>query len=389
MSYRCLAAKTMNYLRTGLTLLTLFQFTVGGPLASSLQAQQGSPAPQANNDGNTTSPIKHVIVIIGENRTFDHIFATYQPQPGQKVWNLLSEGIVNEDGTPGPNYSLAAQFSAVDTHADKYQVSPGDKTVYPVLPPAMTAGAPTNAYISTVAAAQQSENGLAPGYYKYLTTGGTGLPKYSPDTRITYDGFIWDNLPSGPFQITSDTLSYDTYEASPVHRFYQMWQQLDCNAQYATRQNPSGCKADLFPWVEVTVGAGTNGLAQPKGFNNQSTGEGSTAMGFYNVLNGDAPYLKYLADTYAMSDNYHQAVAGGTGANHIMMGTGDAIWFSDGSGNPAVPPHNQLVDPNTPNGGIVDEIENPDAAPGTNNWYTEDGYGGGVFRFSFLWRREL
>ena len=379
MSYRCLAAKTMNYLRTGLTLLTLFQFTVGGPLASSLQAQQGSPAPQANNDGNTTSPIKHVIVIIGENRTFDHIFATYQPQPGQKVWNLLSEGIVNEDGTPGPNYSLAAQFSAVDTHADKYQVSPGDKTVYPVLPPAMTAGAPTNAYISTVAAAQQSENGLAPGYYKYLTTGGTGLPKYSPDTRITYDGFIWDNLPSGPFQITSDTLSYDTYEASPVHRFYQMWQQLDCNAQYATRQNPSGCKADLFPWVEVTVGAGTNGLAQPKGFNNQSTGEGSTAMGFYNVLNGDAPYLKYLADTYAMSDNYHQAVAGGTGANHIMMGTGDAIWFSDGSGNPAVPPHNQLVDPNTPNGGIVDEIENPDAAPGTNNWYTEDGYGGGSF----------
>ncbi len=380
MSYKHFAAKSMNYLRTGLTLLTLFQFTVGGPLASSLQAQQDSPAlAQASNDGNTTSPIKHVIVIIGENRTFDHIYATYKPQPGQKVRNLLSEGIVNEDGTPGPNYSLATQFSAVDTHADKYQVSPGSKTVYPVLPPAMTAGAPTNAYISTVAEAQQSENGLAPGYYKYLTTGGTGLPKYSPDTRITYDGFIWDNLPSGPFQITSETLSYDTYEASPVHRFYQMWQQLDCNAQYATKYNPSGCKADLFPWVEVTVGAGTNGLAQPKGFNNQSTGEGSTAMGFYNVLNGDAPYLKLLADTYAMSDNFHQSVEGGTGANHIMMGTGDAIWFSDANGNPAVPPHNQLVDPNTPNGGVVDEIENPDAAPGTNNWYTEDGYGGGSF----------
>ena len=31
------------------------------------------------NDGNTTTPIKHVIVIIGENRTFDHLFATYQP----------------------------------------------------------------------------------------------------------------------------------------------------------------------------------------------------------------------------------------------------------------------------------------------------------------------
>jgi phospholipase C len=111
----------------------------------------------------------------------------------------------------------------------------------------------------------------------------------------------------------------------------------------ATTTNPSGCKADLFPWVETSVGAGTNGKAQPSGFNNMTTGEGSTAMGFYNVLNGDAPYLKFLADKYAMSDNYHQAVMGGTGANHIMMGTGDAIWFSDGNGNALTPPENVLV----------------------------------------------
>ena len=29
--------------------------------------------------------------------------------------------------------------------------------------------------------------------------------------------------------------------------------------------------------------------------------------------------------------------------------------------------------------GVVDEIENPNPAPKTNNWYTEDGYGGGSF----------
>ena len=29
--------------------------------------------------------------------------------------------------------------------------------------------------------------------------------------------------------------------------------------------------------------------------------------------------------------------------------------------------------------GIVNEIENPNPALGTNNWYTEDGYGGGGF----------
>src|SRR5580692_9112412 len=55
-------------------------------------------------DNSTTSPIKHVIVIIGENRTFDHVYATYQPQKGQTVDNLLSKGIINADGTPGPNF---------------------------------------------------------------------------------------------------------------------------------------------------------------------------------------------------------------------------------------------------------------------------------------------
>ena len=38
-----------------------------------------------------------------------------------------------------------------------------------------------------------------------------------------------------------------------------------------------------------------------------------------------------------------------------------------------------MVAPGTANAGIVDEIENPNPAPGTNNWYTEDGYGGGSF----------
>ena len=62
----------------------------------------------------TASPIKHVIVIIGENRTFDHIFATYKPRRGEFVNNLLSEGIINPDGTPGPNFALAHQKSACD-----------------------------------------------------------------------------------------------------------------------------------------------------------------------------------------------------------------------------------------------------------------------------------
>jgi phospholipase C len=110
-----------------------------------------------------------------------------------------------------------------------------------------------------------------------------------------------------------------------------------------------------------------------------TTGEGSTALGFYNVQSGDVPYFKSLADNYAMSDNFHQSVNGGTGANHIMLGHGDAIWFSDGKGTALKPPHSTEVDAGSPNAGVVDEIENPNPAPGTNNWYSEDGYGGGSY----------
>jgi phospholipase C len=105
-------------------------------------------------------------------------------------------------------------------------------------------------------------------------------------------------------------------------------------------------------------------------------------MGFYNVQQGDAPYLKELADNYSMSDNFHQSVWGGTGANHIMLGTGDAIWFSDGNGTALVPPNNP-VDPANPGTPVVghtsalSEIENPNPQSSTNNYYTQDGYGGG------------
>ena len=102
-------------------------------------------------------------------------------------------------------------------------------------------------------------------------------------------------------------------------------------------------------------------------------------MGFYNVQNGDAPYFKYLADHYAMSDNFHQSVNGGTGANHIMFGHGDAIWFSDGKGNAVHPSSQRRSRGGTQNAGVVDEIENPNPPASTNNWYIEDGYGGGSF----------
>jgi phospholipase C len=349
-----------------------------------LQMMAGAGFSQQTGDALTTTPIKHVIVIIGENRSFDHVFATYQPKGYETVWNLLSEGIVNADGTPGPNFSQARQFAAADMAPDTFLLSPPKGEFAGNVLPAPLVGGPSDSYVpgDSLTLAQQSELGLTPATYQSLISGGTGLKAHTPDTRISNV----DALPTGPFQLTNGTtFTYNSYAASPVHRFYQMWQQLDCSADKAYFENPSGCDAGLFSWVETTVGAGTNGLAQPSNFSTEysasakTTGEGSTALGFYNVQNGDAPYFKYMADNFAMSDNFHQSVLGGTGANHIMLGHGDAIWFSDGNGNPATPPHNEVVAAGTANAGTVDEIENPNPAAGTNNWYTEDGYGGGSY----------
>ena len=378
MTVKHVASTAVRTIRAGLITAALFQFAIGN---SFLEAQSTSTP----RDNDTTSPIKHVIVIIGENRSFDHVFATYVPKKGQTVWNLLSEGIVKADGTPGKNFSQAEQQAAFDEGtADAFLLSPV-KTTFPadVLPSPLTGG-PTDSYVKgdSLSLAQASENGLPASYYKYLVSGGTGQESKVPDLRISNV----DVLPPGPFQLTNgSTFTYDSYAASPVHRFYQMWQQLNCDATKVTANNGSGCNAGLFAWVETTVGAGTNGLKQASNFSTEwypgaaTTGEGSTALGFYNVQKGDAPYFKSLADNYAMSDNFHQSVNGGTGANHIMFGHGDAIWFSDGKGNAVKPPHNQLVAKGTANAGVVDEIENPNPAKNTNNWYSEDGYGGGSF----------
>ncbi|MDR3537702.1 MAG: alkaline phosphatase family protein, partial [Acetobacteraceae bacterium] len=342
--------------------------TIVGPITPSF-AQEVQNQAEINNNGGQATPIQHIILIIGENRSFDHVFATYKARHGERVNNLLSEGIVNADGTPGPNFNKAAQYETRDTTT--YNPAPRTKTAYAHLPPAATDGAPTAAAdtnpppfatVAAVAATEaQIQDGLPQSDYALLTTGATGLPSHSVDTRIANAA----NPANGPFQLTGPNLPYDSYTASPVHRFYQMWQQTDCSATHATSDNPSGCLNDLFPWVEVTVGAGTNGNPQAANFNNLTTGEGSTSMGFFNMAQGDAPVFKSLADDYTISDNFHQSVEGGTGANHIAIGTGLGMYYSDGQGHIATPPAN--------------EIENPNPQPGTNNWWVQDGYSGGSY----------
>jgi phospholipase C len=255
------------------------------------------------------TPIEHVVVIVGENRTFDNLFATYRPKSRQTVWNLLSRGIVRADGSPGPNFRLAEQHTA--EVLEHYSPTPKVTGSYSVLPQPYAFAA-------------------------------FGQQQKAPDARIT------GQLPNGPYAI-SQHVGYGAHTGDPIHRFFQMYQQVN------------GGRSDLFVWTAETVGMGPSNGALP--FAPNQTYQGGVAMGFYNMAGGDAAYFRSLADQYALADNYHQPILGGTTANYFALATADVGYYT-ADGEPATPP--------------AKLIENPDPQPGTNNWYTEDGYQGGT-----------
>ena len=257
----------------------------------------------------TETPIEHLIVVVGENRSFDHLFATWRPAPGQTVWNLRSRGIVLDDGSPGPNFAAAAQSTA--RNAGAYRAQPEKTGRYALLPPPWAAGVP-------------------------------GQRDDMPDGRLP------GGLPNGPYPI-GRYVGYGAHTGDPIHRFFQMWQQIDGGAN------------DLYVWVAETAGSGMDNEPprSPLG-----TRQGGIAMGFYNMAAGEAPYFRALADQYAIADNYHQPIMGGTTANYFALVSGDVGVHVD-QGRPTPPPARQ--------------IENPDARPGSNNIYRNDGYAGGSY----------
>lgn len=271
-------------------------------------------------EGPTTTPIRHVIVIIGENQSFDALFGGYAPPAGQTINNLLSEGIIRADGLPGPNFTLAAQDKG--TVQTGYTIDPARAGPYRHLP-------------------QPEQTGeLNPVTFQFA--GGV------PDLRFPA------TLPDGPFQITRYvpyvSASGAVVTGDPVHRFFQMWQQTGGDNQ----------RHDMFTWVATTVGMG----GDSKGITPANPSQGGELMGFVNMSTGDAPLFHALAQTYALSDNYHQSVMGGTGDNFFSLATGDMPYFNR-DGTIVAPPANQ--------------IENPDPMPGTANFYVQDGYKGGSY----------
>src|SRR6201996_5860300 len=323
------------------------RFTNSAESALAKPAKSTSASTNPADGLKTASPIKHVIILIGENRGLDHPFGIYKPKgSGQTISNLLSKGIVNEDGSPGPNFAQAQQFS-VAGQPSYYVGAPADaKSPYGavnVMPQPDTNGAPTaqsdtGAPFKTIAEASV-EKDIDPASLDILTTGFTGLATNALDTRVPGAGHL-----AGPFPMQGPLLTDDDYTGDTTHRFYQDWQQDDCTAANSTKTNNSGCAADLFPFVMATYA---------------KNGSMGNSMGFYNAEQEQAPILKELADRFTLGDNFHQSFHGGTAANHFMLGTGDAEFWSDGKGNPATPPATMIA--------------NPNPAAGTVNQYTVDG----------------
>jgi acid phosphatase len=276
----------------------------------------------ALNAGPTTTAIQHVIVVVGENQTFDAVFGTYQAPANQTVKNLLSEGIINADGSPGPNFALAAQNQGATQTA--YTINPTRAAAY--------ANLPQPELIGVLNSQLQAQGGV-------------------PDPRAPA------NLPSGPFQNTryapyalSASNPLGNLTGDPVHRFFQMWQQT----------GGDNSKLDMYTWVAVTTGQG----GDTAGVTPANPSQGGELMGFANMATGDAPLFKSLATQYAISDNYHQAIMGGTGANFFSIATADVAWFNT-AGAVDTPPANQ--------------VENPNPMAQTPNFYAQDGYSGGSY----------
>jgi len=268
--------------------------------------------------GEAVTPIKHVIVVVGENVSFDTLYGTYIPSKGQSIFNLVSQGIVNADGTPGPNYAKAVQKQAINKD-NLYSMSPKRTVPFAQLPTPSKIGA--------------------------LDLATFQFAGPVPDHRF-------DSLSlNGPFQITKFA-SYYSGLGDPMHRFFQMWQQTGGDNSHH----------DLFTWTASTAGMGN----ETAGVTADNSGQGGEQMGFFNMNQGDAPYFKSLAQKFAISDNYHQSVMGGTGANFFALATGDVAVYQK-NGLLEVPPINQIENPN-PQSGLL----NP-------NFFTHDGYSGGSY----------
>ena len=131
-----------------------------------------------------TNPIKHVIYIIKENRTYDQVFGDLK-QSGKPVGNGdASLTMYGEDVTPN-QHKLALQFGVLDNFYDSGEVS-GDGHVW------STAGIATDYLQKTW---QQNYRGSQRTYdFEGVVAEGYPILQKIPDVAEPASGYLWGNM---------------------------------------------------------------------------------------------------------------------------------------------------------------------------------------------------
>ena len=286
------------------------------------------------------------------------------PKHGQHVSNLLSKGIVNADGTPGPNRALARQFQARHDQSGVllHQQRQADRARQDGLR-AVPARRPRPAARRRRPSRWRSSRRTRPSprrrstrtrspplcftrcrrsstraTCRSLTSGATGLANCTAD-------------PTEPPSACADARhAHRELQRAAEHRV------SDHRAERALRQLHGRHGASLLPHVAaVGLRRRPRDGRQPVRLPQRSVsvrrhrarrrfGQ-SNSMGFYNMQKGDAPVFKRLADEYTMSDNYHQPVMGGTAVQHTMLMTGDQIFWEPSGSFPRSRRSSSIVDP--------------------------------------------
>ena len=207
-------------------------------------------------------------------------------------------------------------------------------------------------------------HGLPESAYPLLTTGATGLPRRAIDTRI----------PNAAAPATARTRSAARTCRTISTPQARCTASTRCGSRSIARRRtprrpiPSGCLDRPVP-----VGRDQRRRRQQRQARSRPASttrrpaKAPPSMGFYNVAQRRrAATSSSSPTTTRSSDNFHQPVDGRHRAPTTSCSApATRMYFSDGNGNAAVPPANQ--------------IENPDPQPGTNNYYTQDGYSGGTY----------
>ena len=247
--------------------------------------------------------------------------------------NLLSKGIVTEDGKPGPQFALARQFTVPGQTG--YFIAADDKTPYDLLPAPQLEGTPNAqgdklppflpALLGKLA---QVEPNLSAGDLTLLTTGASGLASVEGvDTRVQNA----TSLPNGPFQLTGPSMPYDAYtgdSGSPLLPDVAAIG-LQCEARHASQSQrmpqrpvPLRCQ-QLFQQCSGRHGDGVPERAERR-----------------------CAYLKWLADEYTMKRTTIRRRWAAPWSSTSTFAMADNVYFSDGKGKAIPAPANAIANPN-------------------------------------------